>query len=447
MKRRQFITSIGAVAAITAVGVTNKVVAKAGVNAGAKKVHPPFGKKHWKKSTFKAPEFKQKCLTQGPNNHFFGYFGMSPWSHDETKLVCLESHFHDRMPDDGETAKIGLVNQQSGKFTTIGETTAWNLQQGAMIHWNPLQPNDEIIFNNRSGKHFHASILNINTGKVRDLPRSIHAVASTGKYALSLTEGRLSRMRKVVGYSGAKDPNPNDPFPVNDGIFRIDIATGESNLILSIAAVFNLSIKHYPALEGRDMWFNHTVISPNGQRFAFLARTRTNDITQDKKIDSAMFSSNIDGTDLKMIIPFGTGVSHFGWRGNNEIVATFIKPGDDQIKHYIINDSEFINIAQFKVLGDGFIINDGHCTFDPSTRFLATDRKETERLSQSLWLYDMEQDAGMMLAAHPAGQYSNLHGDTRCDFHPRWSPSGKKVCYDAIDSRTWTRQLQIIKFS
>ena len=103
---------------------------------------------------------------------------------------------------------------------------------------------------------------NVNSGTKSFLPRPVSAVATTGKYALSLTYGRLARLRKVVGYANTVDPFATEAHPKKDGVFLIDLKTNKTKLIVSIAEVFEKSVAGYPALAKRHMWFNHTVINP-----------------------------------------------------------------------------------------------------------------------------------------------------------------------------------------
>lgn len=435
MKRRDFLVGATAIAAAGASSETGAEPPTTVVQQNPKSSSSRF----WNQKGFQAPKYSVSRLTHGPENHFFGYYGMSPWSADESKLVCLQSIFHDRLPTVEEKAKIGLVDQKTGAFTPIAETLAWNLQQGSLIHWNPLNPNSEIIYNDRTGNHIHAQILNVETGEKRALDRPINGVGTTGRYALSMTMGRLGRLRKVVGYAGAEDPNPTVAHPDNDGIFRIDLETGESKLIVSIKRVFEASVGTFPILKDYHMWFNHTVLNPSGTRFLFLARWRG-----EMGMDTAMFTANIDGSDLRQVVPFGTGTSHFGWRTDDEIVATFKKSGVSGKQHYLFKDDEEQNYRQ---LGKETLVGDGHCSFNkPGGNLMATDRTEGDHLARSLWLYDLEKDLGIMLSSHSTVRGQWLSGDIRCDFHPRWSPSGNRICYDAIDSATHTRQMHIVEF-
>ena len=431
MKRRKFFQS-------SAVGIAGMMTIPAAcASAQDKKTEAKKTKKD-KFNNSDLPKFRLRTLTHGPKHHFFGYYGTSPWNKDETKMIGMESAFQDRLQKLGETAKIGLINPENGKFSPKTETLAWNLQQGAMMHWNPLFPNSQVIYNDRIDGALASISLDVNTGNKSILPRPISAVAKTGNFALSLTYGRLSRMRKVVGYADVVDPFANEAHPKKDGVFLIDLETNQSKLIVSIAEVFEQSVAGYPDLAKREMWFNYTDINPSGTRFLFLARSRN----EKNKIDSAMFTANMDGSDLRMVVPFGTGVSHFGWRNDKEIVATLIQAGEKLHKHVLFRDGQ----QDLKVLDENFIIDNGHCTFSPNGNWMATDQTQDESKSTSLWLFDLTLNKGMMLANLPVSEYKYLHSNTRCDFHPRWNPSGNKICFDAVDTATHTRQMHLVEF-
>jgi hypothetical protein len=36
-----------------------------------------------------------------------------------------------------------------------------------------------------------------------------------------------------------------------------------------------------------------------------------------------------------------------------------------------------------------------------------------------------------------------MSGDLRCDLHPRWNRAGNAVCFDALETKGWTRQLHV----
>ncbi len=386
--------------------------------------------------TIPSIEFKMRTLTSGPKHHFFGYYGICPWNKSGRYLVCLESSFQDRMPSQGEAAAIGLVDSQTGQFSKVAETCAWNLQQGAMLHWNPLNPENEIIYNDQQGDDVVSVILDVKSSKKRVLPRAVSAVSHSGKWALSLTYGRMGRLRKVVGYGGAKDPNPNNPAPDNDGVFLMGLSTGKSTLVVTIAQVYERLLRKHPLLRGRHMWFNHIVFNKNDTRFFFLARAN---LPPRGRRYTAMFTANLDGSELREVIPFNKRVSHFDWRNDKEIIATFVVDGSDR-RHVLFTDGK----ADYRVVGDGFLDFDGHCSFSPDQNWIVTDRKHHDKREQSLLIYNVQTKQSLVLCTCDMRDKQYMSGDIRCDFHPRWNRTGDRICFDAIEPTNSTRQLHIV---
>jgi hypothetical protein len=376
-----------------------------------------------------------RALTSGPKHHFFGYYGICPWNHSGRYLVCLESGFQDRMPSSGEAAAIGLVDAQSGQFRKVAETRAWNLQQGAMLHWNPINPENQIIYNDQEDDDIASVVLDVQSGQKRLLPRAVSAVSHNGKWALSLTYGRVGRLRQVVGYGGAKDPNPEEAAPDNDGVFLMDLSTGKSTLVVPIARVYERLVGKYPLLKGCHMWFNHTVFNKSDTRFLFLARAN---LPPQQRMETAMFTANADGSELREAIPFDKSVSHFDWRNDKQIVATFSIDGPGR-KHVLFTDGQ----ADYEVIGEGFLDSDGHCSFSPDQDWIATDRKQGAKMQQSLLIYNVRTRHRQTLYTCDMRDRIYISGDVRCDFHARWNRTGNEICFDAIDPSDGTRQLHI----
>ena len=76
-----------------------------------------------------------KPFSNGPKHHFFGYYGINPWDQDFRYHLALETDFHRHVPTSTDIAKVGLVEKDSGDFTSVASTSAFNLQQGRMMHW------------------------------------------------------------------------------------------------------------------------------------------------------------------------------------------------------------------------------------------------------------------------------------------------------------------------
>lgn len=155
-----------------------------------------------------------------------------------------------------------------------------------------------------------------------------------------------------------------------------------------------------------------------------------------------MFTVGIDGSDLREVIPYGSSVSHFDWRNDKEIIATFnLNSGGRRHYHFVdgVND--------YKRLGNGSLDFDGHCTFSPDQKWIATDLKVKETLMQSIILYNFETDTTKTLATFSMKERKFITGQLRCDFHPRWNRDGTAICFDALDAETGTRQMHLVEFS
>jgi hypothetical protein len=247
----------------------------------------------------------------------------------------------------------------------------------------------------------------------------------------------MGRLRKVVGYGVGEDPNPNDPAPESDGVFLLDMNSGESRLVVPISEVYGRILKKWPELDGYHMWFNHVVFNKSGTRFFFLARAY---VGPERQRHTAMFTANRDGSELREVIGFDRRVSHFDWRNDREIIATFILKGSGR-QHVLFTDGE----KDYRVVGEGFLDFDGHCSFSPDQRWILTDRKHHDTLSQSLMIYDMQAKRGHVLCRYDMFERKYISGNVRCDFHPRWSRDGRKICFDAIEPKGRMRQLHVVR--
>ena len=376
------------------------------------------------------PKCEVRTLTSGPKHHFFGYYGICPWNRSGKYLLSLESPFQDHFPTQDEAAAIGLVDAESGSFEKISKTHAWNLQQGAMLHWNPLH-DDEILYNDRRGNQIISVVMNIQAGKKRILPAAINGLSHDGNHALSLSYGRLGRLRKTVGYQGIEDPTADVPHPTKDGVFVMDMRAGKRKLAVSIFDFYMLIKDRHPELRDRHLWCNHTVFNKSDTRFFFLGRSM-----EKGRLETGMFTVDRDGAHLREVIPYGSSVSHFDWRNDKEIIATF-KHQSQGRRHVLFTDGK----QDYRVLGEGMLDFDGHCTFGPDRNWLATDRKHG--LKQSLILYNIKTKQGKTIATLDMKLKRHISGHLRCDFHPRWNRTGDAICFDGIDQKTATRQLHI----
>ena len=376
-------------------------------------------------------------ITRQPGNHFFGYYGIPPWNASERLYVCLEAGFHERPPEAGERATIGLVELASGRFEPVATTAAWNLQQGAMLHWLPTAPETHLIFNDLDAEAgcFRPVILDVSTGARRVVPApvGIGAVAPDGWSALGLDYARLHTQRPVVGYAGARDRTAGVRAPEDDGVWQIDLESGRTTLVLSHAEA---AAHTTPPAYGQQqpLFFNHTLYNPAGTRFLVFLRY----FDERGALDSAVFTAAPTGGDVRCIVPWGQRVSHFDWFSADTAMVTVNHPSGMGRQYVLVRDPSAGSGQALPgegwetrtVMGEGVLVDEGHPSFSPDRRWFVFDKgPDAERL-QTLRLYDTSANRIVALGRFYAAPH--VRGDWRCDLHPRWNRAGTQVSFDSV---------------
>lgn len=132
----------------------------------------------------------------GERRAYTGFFFYQVLQFDTTGRYLLGMRVYLQNRDVGPTDRgdIGYIDLKDGyKWTKIGETTAWNWQQGARLQWRPRS--DEVVWNDRSddGKKFVCRVYNFRTGARRTLPRPIYDLLSWYAIQLEFFGFRLSK--------------------------------------------------------------------------------------------------------------------------------------------------------------------------------------------------------------------------------------------------------------
>lgn len=257
-------------------------------------------------------------VTQGPQHHFYGYIGHvgnTPWSGDGRYMVLLRTGFQDRMPEPGEPADIVLLDTQDDyNVEKVGETRAWNFQQGTMLYWNPEAPNTQFFFNDRDpDTHAVFCVLydiakreRVREYRFDDVHIGNSGVAQRGGSFLAINYGRLGRLRPVTGYPGALDTTAEEKHPANDGIFKVDVTTGVRTLLVSYRRLADEIRAIHPQVADMGLFINHSLWSrENDQVLCYIRGGWDKSGTKKTRID-VPFTMDSAGNQLN--IP----LKHFG---------------------------------------------------------------------------------------------------------------------------------------
>ena len=378
------------------------------------------------------------AITKGPQDHLLAnYFGINAWSPDGRYVCVLGVDFTGRLPEVTDSATVALVDlEDNNRYIPISKTVCWNFQEAAMFHWLPWEDGLCAFNDCRDGK-FVTVLLNWKTGQERIVNRPVSAVDPTGEWAVSLNYARLRLCRPDYGYAGeGQDPLVSQVWPEEDGLWLVNLKTGEEKMILSVAAARELM----PAITSEDglAYFCHTIISPGASRIFFLARTVQNFKEQlaDRGYvyawDTVSFTVNSDGTELRRCYPDGWQGSHFNWMDDETLVVTARWDGKRMWAHTMFKVGEEEKVRH---LAPGIMDWDGHCIFSPDGKFISTDgywNKDGYRSWVILRVSDEAiQSAGRFFVPEKyKEQYS------RCDLHPRWRPDGKQMAFNSVHEGT-----------
>ncbi|MBW3624822.1 MAG: hypothetical protein KY468_15575 [Armatimonadetes bacterium] len=363
---------------------------------------------------------RARAITHGPKFHWFGYYDKLAFDPSGRYILGMEVGFEHRTPRPDDVIQVGMIDLEDGdRWIEMGESRAWNWQQGCMLQWLPGS-SSEVIWNDREGDRFVSRILDVRTGERRTLPGPVYTVSPDGRWAVSPDFRRLNDCRPGYGYAGLPDPNRDHPAPEDAGIWKLDLHTGEQHLILSFADAVRIPNPH-DDMAGAKHWFNHLLISPDGSRFIFLHRWRKPG--QGESFSTRLFTADPDGDPLYIVDPYGK-TSHFIWRDPEHILAWAWHPSQGE-KFYLYRD----RTQEVEAVGPDAMTVNGHCTYLPGGEWVLNDTYPDRERLQHLYLY--HPGAGRKI---PLGSYHappEYKGEGRCDLHPRADTQGRKIAIDS----------------
>jgi len=377
-----------------------------------------------------------RTITRGPKHHWFAYYDKLEFDPTCRYVLGMEVDFEGRSPKPDDVIKVGMVDLEQGdKWIELGDTRAWCWQQGCMLQWRPGSKT-EVLWNDRQGDRFVCHVLDVFTRRKRTIPHPVYTVSPCGKWAVAPDFRRVNDMRPGYGYTGLPDPHTDELAPKETGIFRVDLDTGDSQLVVSLSDIAKVP---FP---GRDLspmkhYFNHLLVSPDGSRFEFLHRWRGPGV---RSFDTRMLTAAPDGSDVRIVDPSGY-TSHFIWRDPKHILA-WSRHESHGNAFYLYEDKTG---GKVEIVGEGVMTVNGHCTYLPGNEWILNDTypQGKERL-QSPYLYHVATGKRVWLGHfHLPPEY---RGEWRCDTHPRFSPDGRSVVIDSPHTGEG-RQLHLIDVS
>ena len=339
--------------------------------------------------------------------------------------------FESRSPKPDDIVTLGIIDtHNSDAWTDLGTTSAWCWQQGCMLQWIPGRKGS-VIWNERNGDRFLSRIYDTHAGTSHVLPDAIYTVAPNGRTAIGTDFRRINDMRPGYGYVGIADPNQKLLAPDDSGIYTIDLDTGTSHQIISIAEVANLPYRHGDLSQAKH-YFNHLLFNTDGSRFIFLHRWRF----ENSGFQTRMLTAAADGRDLHVVDDYGH-MSHFIWRDTETILAWSWQPAQGYA-FYLYKDLS----PQVEIVGESDMTANGHCTYLANSNWILNDSyPQSEKRTQELYVYHVPTERRIELGNfHSPEEYT---GEWRCDLHPRSNTNGYQLTIDSAHAGNG-RQIYLI---
>lgn len=367
------------------------------------------------------PDLPMRKFVSRDAHLFFGYYDVPQFSRDENLLLATAAPLLNTTPTPDDQLRIGYfdLREEKPEFRELGSTSTWCWQQGCRLQWYPYQSQESVLYNDLFWDHYGCAIREVQSGKlIKSLPRPIYAVSRNGGWGLSLNFSRLQRLRPGYGYNTLPDNSKQEMAPTGDGIWRINMETGDEQLLFSVRDIAEFEKSALDA--DAQHYFNHLLFNIAGDRFMFFHIAQLSD----GKRRIRLLTSGVDGKNIRLLNGSGHA-SHYFWKDNDHLLCYSTVTGKGE--GYFLYDE---NSCETQILGEGVLKEDGHPSYLPDGKTILTDTYPDKYGEIALLLYNCERNRITILDKEFTPVI--FHDETRCDFHPRISPSGKFVCIDCI---------------
>ena len=361
-----------------------------------------------------------KEITPINGNYFFAYYDLIAMN--EHAHLTHKCEFIDRLQKKGDMVEVGYIPIDGGDFVRLDTTESWCFQQGAMLQFVPGSDNI-IAYNVYENDLLKARFKDINGGFVKDIAKPISCISPAGDFYLSVNIPRLYDFRPGYGYACMKDPFYNENASVADGVFRVDISSGSSKMLISLEEISRRYAKRFPP--GSKLCINHITVSPDGKRYNMLVRNMNT-----RPWITLVLIADTNGESEPYVLIDGDYASHYWWRDRDHIL--FYSDGNNGAGFYNYN----VSTCEGEQWDPELFYFDGHMRVAPNGKYMVYDSYPVDGYRR-LFIYDLTEKKGYEIGRFnsPAIDRETLSGasnDIRCDLHPRISNDSKFITIDTL---------------
>lgn len=388
-----------------------------------------------------------------PDHHhfFFGYYDKTNFDASDTYMLSHRTKFIDRFPGDDDLVEIGYVTLETGIFTKLGCTNAWNWQEGSMLQFykNGVNEPAQLIYNIIKRNCLGSVVVDLQGEIVFQIPVPVAAVNNADGKIVSYDFHKLKRLRRGYHYAPTFEPNNN----LKNNIILYNPKRSELTELISLSECQRAFFK--PSMRGAEHFFQHCMFSPEGDKLAFLHRWREDN----GNMHSHLIILNLDNGKIENASK-SSRCTHFTWIDNfNLVLFTSKENPATLLRQYISNTllevlalKIYRKIQQNSQRGKAMLQTDNYFRYDVhkselnsftslnntdghphnvDSQILVTDTYPDTNATQKLMFLN-KNDGTLLNELCFDVDITYFNSPLRCDFHPRVSPSKKYISIDVV---------------
>ncbi len=221
----------------------------------------------------------------------------------------------------------------------------------------------------------------------------------------------------MTGYAGLDDWSESENAPENDGIFKVDVASGKRTLLVSYRQLREVVRDDFADIDQYGLFINHTLWNPPSDRIYFYLRA--NFRSDSPKVDVPL-TIRSDGSELTRHQYFG---GHPEWDRGSILMGA---DGDHQIRY----DTQTRQIIGTLGAAGTFPDPGGDVAWSPDRKWFINGHKRKD-LKQSFFTLFREQDSRVIQTrGFSIGNF--LSGTLRIDPAPGWNRNSDQILFGRL---------------
>jgi len=372
------------------------------------------------------------------------YYDVCPFSPSGRYLAVTRLPYQDRIPVLGDTADVCVVDLEEETIRTVYTTQSWGFQTGANVHWGAID--DHLYTNDLVDGRAVCVGIDLSTGSTRSYCNAMYSIAPDESSIIAFPFELLDITQRGYGVP-ALDPDKPMELPVGasevEGIWKTDLKTNESRLLLSLAAAAGKIPEPAPEKDG-TFYFWHTKFNRQGTHIMQVMRCLFPSGWGGR--NAMVLTLDAQGNDLTIMpqVPlWGAEGGHPNWHPDGVHLIRVLKmDGKNPRLCQFRADGTDLRVLSEKILGGG------HPTFEKQGRYIVTDHfYGTHPQLVEIQLIDMKNEELEVVATSATlNRAEELdYQPHRLDGHPTWSRDFKSVCFQAAPDGS--RQLYLADVS